>query len=287
MKALLVFIDGLGLRPPAEDNPVNPRVCPTLCRLIDEQSVAIDPRMDVPGLPQSATGQVALYTGVNSALRMGRHKEGFPGPTLNAIIEESNLFKTLDARGLRCCFADGYYADTIDDLRCRRFKSVTTVMALTTPKVIRLAPELLSNQAVLHDLTRESIRTKGFPGPFITPEKAAEHLLLMSLSNDFTLFEYFLSDLAGHSQSYEQASKVLGEIDAFLSALLPPLLEKQMLFLLTSDHGNIEDLSTRGHTANDIPFIAIGPGSETLLANVKRITDITPQLLLVMSRNAE
>ena len=30
MKLLFVFIDGLGLRPPAADNPVNPEVCPAL-----------------------------------------------------------------------------------------------------------------------------------------------------------------------------------------------------------------------------------------------------------------
>lgn len=278
MKVLFFFIDGLGLRPPATDNPITPEICPTLFRLITEHSVAIDPRMDVAGLPQSATGQVALYTGVNSAQRMGRHKEGFPGPTLNAIIEESNLIKALDARGLRCCFADGYYADTIDDLRCRRFKSVTTVMALTTPRVIRLTSELLANQAVLHDFTRESLRPKGFPGPFITPAKAAEHLSLMTLSNDFTLFEYFLSDLAGHSQSIDQAEKVLREIDQFLEVLLPPLIERDVLFILTSDHGNIEDLSTRGHTLNDIPFVAIGPGAEQMLKSVKRITDVAPLL---------
>ena len=55
MKVLFLFIDGVGLRAPAPDNPVRPEVCPVLCSLIEKHSVAIDACLAVDGLPQSAT----------------------------------------------------------------------------------------------------------------------------------------------------------------------------------------------------------------------------------------
>ena len=92
MKILFLFIDGVGMRRAAADNPVNPEVCPTLCRLIDKHSKSIDACLGVEGLPQSATGQATMFTGLNCAKAMGRHCEGFPGPSLRRLIEENNLF---------------------------------------------------------------------------------------------------------------------------------------------------------------------------------------------------
>jgi hypothetical protein len=40
----------------------------------------LDASLCVPGLPQSATGQAALLTGLNAPELMGRHIEGFPPP---------------------------------------------------------------------------------------------------------------------------------------------------------------------------------------------------------------
>ena len=82
MKQLFIFVDGLGLAPPADDNPVRPEVCPAVCGLIGSRSVPLDACLGVPGLPQSATGQATLFCGRNAAAFMGRHVTGFPGPTL-------------------------------------------------------------------------------------------------------------------------------------------------------------------------------------------------------------
>ena len=158
MKVLFLFIDGVGLRPPAPDNPVQPSVCPVLCDQIARHSVEIDACLDVAGLPQSATGQTTMFTGVNAAQYMGRHCEGFPGPSLRKLIEEGNIMTELSRKGLRCRFADAYMVDNVDDLRARRFKSVTTVMALTRPEVISTQEDLRDNLAVTHDITRDSLR---------------------------------------------------------------------------------------------------------------------------------
>lgn len=259
MKALFLFIDGVGLRAPAKDNPVHAGICPVLCHLIESHAVAIDACLDTKGLPQSATGQTAMFTGVNASHYMGRHCEGFPGPSLRKLIEEGNLFMELTRKGLRCRFADAYMVDSVDDLLARRFKFVTTVMALTQPETISIQDDLLANQAVFHDITRHSLHEKGHAVPVITPQQAAEHLIQVARSNDFTLFEFFQTDLAGHSCNYDHACETLKMLDVFLDTVVKLSRTAGMLLILTSDHGNIEDMGTRGHTRNQVPLIALGP----------------------------
>lgn len=283
MKALFIFIDGLGLRLPATDNPVNPAICPTLCQLIQESGTSIDTCLNVPGLPQSATGQATLYTGINAAKAMGRHMEGFPGPSLRTLINEGNILLSLRKFNRHCRFADGYMAESLEDVRTRRFKSVTTVMALTCPESLALREDLLANQAVCHDITRASLPEKGYAGPIISPAKAAEHLIQIALANDFTLFEFFLTDLAGHSRQFEQAVSTLTTLDAFLLPLAAMARETGLLFILTSDHGNIENMSHHSHTFNPVPLVAFGPGSDVMLKNAASLTDITPRLLQLLA----
>jgi len=279
LKVLFIFIDGVGLRAPAKDNPVHAGICPTLCKLIENHSVPIDACLGVKGLPQSATGQTTMFTGVNASQHMGRHCEGFPGPTLKRVIENNNIFMELCRKGLRCRFADAFMISTIDDLLNRRFKSVTTVMALTEPKTIATQEDLLDNQAVSHDITRSHLREKGHDVPLIKPHQAAEHLIQVARANDFTLFEFFLTDLAGHSCSYETACSTLSMLDEFLDAVAALCKATDMLLIITSDHGNIEDMGTRGHTFNQVPLLAIGPQSEKILTNTSTLLQVTPRIL--------
>jgi len=282
VKVLFLFIDGVGLRPPATDNPVHSGICPTLCHLIEQHGVSIDACLEVTGLPQSATGQTALFTGVNASQIMGRHCEGFPGPTLRKLIEQGNLFMDLSRKGLRCRFADAYLVDSVDELRGRRFKSVTTVMALTQPETISIQDDLMANQAVFHDITRKSLQEKGLAIPLVTPPQAAEHLIEVALANDFTLFEFFQTDLAGHSCQYDQACETLRTLDLFLDMAVRLCKTTGLLLILTSDHGNIEDMGTRGHTRNPVPLIALGPGADEIKNLASSLTDITPRLTRLM-----
>ena len=253
-----------------------------LCDLIARHSVPIDARLGVPGLPQSATGQATMFTGVNASQYMGRHCEGFPGPSLRRLIEDGNIMMDLTRKGIRCRFADAYMVDHVDELRTRRFKSVTTVMALTEPRVISTQDDLRENFAVTHDITRESIRDKGHDVKIITPQEAAQHLLSVARAYDFTLFEYFQTDLSGHSRNYDQAVSTLRTLDAFLGAVVELCQISSILLVLTSDHGNIEDMGTRGHTLNQVPLIAVGPGAEQIQAGATSLTDIQPRLTRFM-----
>ena len=70
---------------------------------------------------------------------------------------------------------------------------------------------------------------------------------------------------AGHSQNRERAEGILRTLDAFLKEVVAGRPDDTLL-VVTSDHGNIEDLSTRGHTFNQVPLIAVGPREEEIRA---------------------
>ena len=279
MKVLFLFIDGVGLRAAATDNPVNPEVCPALCRLIAKHGKPIDARLGIDGPPQSATGQATMFTGVNCAAAMGKHCEGFPGPNLRKIVEADNLFIQLRDRGKQGCFSDAYLVDSADELAARRFKSVTTVMALTTPETIRTVDDLQNGQAVMQDLTRETIQDRWPDIAVIPPQRAAEHLAAIARRYDFTLFEFFQSDVAGHSMDYARACAALRTYDRFLASLVRFAEAMGVTLVLTSDHGNIENISERGHTLNPVPFVALGPKEEFLRERVSSLVDVTPAIL--------
>jgi len=284
LKVIYLFIDGVGLREPAADNPVNKEVCPTLWRLIEHHSKPADACLGVEGLPQSATGQATMFTGVNCSQEVGRHCEGFPGAELRKIIEDDNLFIELKKRGKRVKFADAYLVDSVNEVAERRFKSVTTVMALTTPESLSLAEDLVDDRALMQDLTRETIQDRYPDIPVVAPQRAAEHLFQIALGNDFTLYEFFQTDVSGHSMDYARACEVLRVYDQFLSALVRCTEAAGITLVMTADHGNIEAMNERGHTRNPVPFIVFGPGEGWLRDRVNSLQDVTPALLEAFDR---
>ncbi len=276
-RLLLLFVDGLGLAPPGPGNPVSRAVCPALAGFLAEAR-PLDATLGVPGLPQSATGQTALLTGINAAALMGRHVVGFPNRALAKLIEERNLLLLLRQAGYAAVFANAYYADNIGMVRHARRKSATTVAALSGGGRVRLAEDMLRGMAVCHDITRATLRARGYDGPLIEPETAADHLLGVAMKNDFTMFEHFLADRAGHARCQQTAEAVLADYDRFLARLLEQADETGATLMLTSDHGNIENLSCGAHTLNPVPWAVAGPDRTALLDGPRDLTDVAPLL---------
>ncbi|MDF7799943.1 hypothetical protein P4C99_10740 [Pontiellaceae bacterium B1224] len=280
LKILFLFIDGFGMG--SDDpsiNPLrNPRF-PNLGKLLDAAH-PIDACLGVDGKPQSATGQASLLCGINAPQAMGRHIEGFPPPSLKKLIEDENLFSKLRKLGKQPTFANSYWIDDPHKIPLRR-QSVTTVMTLKALKEVRHKQELLSGMAVNHDITRWTMHTRGYDGPLISEEEAAEHLQNVARKNDFTLFEYFITDRAGHSGNPEQVFQCLETLERFLPRAAEFGKEPNQLFLLCSDHGNIEDSTTKTHTKNPVPLIAIGTGAkhDSQWQSLVNLTDITPAIL--------
>jgi hypothetical protein len=281
-RILFLFVDGLGLRDPAPDNPVNDTACPTLCRLIREHAVPLDACLGVPGLPQSATGQAVLFTGVNVPQALGKHVSGFPGPQIREFLERDNLFLALTRQGVRCKFANSYFSVAVSEIATRRLRSVTTVMALTVPETISTGDDLHAGRAVTEDLTRHGIRTRGYDGPQIEPEDAAEHLVALSEVHGFVLFEYFQSDRIGHSLDLARAEAVLATYDRFLRRLTDLVDGTKTLVVLTSDHGNVESMDLGTHTRNPVPLVAYGSGAAAFRKGLRDLTDVAPRVVATL-----
>lgn len=284
-RTLFILVDGLGLGVSDSGiNPIHSGACPCLCRLLAEHAVPVDAGMGVPGIPQSATGQTAIFTGVNAARHMGRHVEGFPGPALREIIRERNLYDQLAELGVSSTFANAYYVSDMAEVKSRKIQSVTTVSALKAFGKVRDRSLMEEGRAVYQDLTRESLRERGYDGPLRTPSQSGRDLVALAGEYDFTLFEYFQTDRAGHKGSREDVCRILGLFDEFLAAILPFPSRPGCLFVLTSDHGNIEESGSRGHSTNPVPLVAIGEGSSFLKKRVKSLTDVTPALVELYRR---
>ena len=279
-RTLFILVDGLGLgaRDPGQ-NPIHSGICPCLQRLLDEHAVPIDAGMGVPGMPQSATGQTALMTGVNAARAMGRHVEGFPGPALRTLIRANNLYDKLARLGFSSTFANAYYVTDVAEVESRRIQSVTTVAALKAFGRVREIAAMLDHLAVCQDLTRESLRERGYQGPLVTPQESARDLRAVAAGYDFTLFEYFQTDRVGHKGSRDDVQRILGLFDAFLTEVISFAEQPGNLFVMTSDHGNIEVAGSPLHSDNPVPLVAIGHGAEFLKTRVRTVTDVTPMLV--------
>jgi bisphosphoglycerate-independent phosphoglycerate mutase (AlkP superfamily) len=93
------------------------------------------------------------------------------------------------------------------------------------------------------------------------------------------MFEHFLTDLAGHAQDMANAVEVLENLEAFLAALLTCADLSKNLVILTSDHGNLEDLSVKTHTRNPVPTILWGTGAVDVAAGIRDLSNIAPAIL--------
>jgi bisphosphoglycerate-independent phosphoglycerate mutase (AlkP superfamily) len=96
---------------------------------------------------------------------------------------------------------------------------------------------------------------------------------------DFSLFEYWASDYAGHKQEMDNAVRLMETFDAVLGGLTA-MWDDNGLILVTSDHGNMDDLSTRKHTTADVPALVIGDKAarEEFSRDLKDLTHIAPAI---------
>jgi bisphosphoglycerate-independent phosphoglycerate mutase (AlkP superfamily) len=71
----------------------------------------------------------------------------------------------------------------------------------------------------------------------------------------------------------------LSQLSEFLVELFKRVDSDKTTVILTSDHGNIEDLSIRTHTLNNVPTVIWGRKKEQVAAKIKNLTDITPAII--------
>ena len=120
----------------------------------------------------------------------------------------------------------------------------------------------------------------------LTAHEAGVHLASLACKYDFAFFEYWLTDYAGHGQKMDDSLRILEQVDAVLGGVLK-VWDDNNLILITSDHGNLEDLSTRRHTLNQVPLLLIG--NSKLRRHFEGITDLTgvfPAILRVIDEES-
>jgi len=295
----LLFVDGLGVAPEGDSNLLSSGRFGGLARLAggvplsglsigqtrhgEESSVkAIDATFGVPGLPQSATGQTALFGGIEAPILEGRHVNGYPTRSLRRALEESNVLKQAREMGLRTTFLNAYRDLDHGAMPCGRRLSCTTVATMAAGIPFRDLTDLRQGRAVYHDITCEMLLARGYDVPAVSPERAAEVACAVTLEHDLVLFEFFMTDIAGHSQDRVDCVRVLGTLDRFVERLLDAARVGEMRVALASDHGNIEDMSTRSHTRAPVPF-AVWGGSrrdrEEALASVDNTSQVARSIL--------
>jgi bisphosphoglycerate-independent phosphoglycerate mutase (AlkP superfamily) len=81
----------------------------------------------------------------------------------------------------------------------------------------------------------------------------------------------------------QAAVEALQSLDRVVAGLLDAWDHGRGTIVITSDHGNMEDLSIRTHTANPVPTILIGREHRKLADEIHDLTDIAPAVVRTVS----
>jgi 2,3-bisphosphoglycerate-independent phosphoglycerate mutase len=305
---LMLFLDGVGIG--KRDPLINALMAAPLRSLRsllgggiptrDQRTLAgshavafpLDATLGVAGLPQSGTGQAALFTGTNAARVAGKHFGPYPYSTLRPILERQNIFRRLRDSGRTACFANAFPKRFFEYMKHHASRMSVTALSCTMTGIPLLqGAELEAGRAISADITNEGWKTLGHPDiEVIQPAEAGRRLAKLSAMHDFVLFEYWKTDYAGHSRSMEEAIVTLERFDAMLGGILGSLDSARTLLLITSDHGNIEDLSVKTHTRHPVPMILYGHRHRemaSLLQGRSRpsLTHVTPAIVEILMKD--
>ncbi|HRN50228.1 MAG TPA: alkaline phosphatase family protein [Anaerolineales bacterium] len=300
MKFLFLFMDGIGFgeNDPAT-NPFAAAKTPNIdallggARLVAGSTpleteraslLALDANLGMPGLPQSATGQAALLTGKNVPKIVGEHYGPKPNKPVAAVINEDNLFKQLSQRGYRSTLLNAYPPMYFKGIESgKRLLSAIPLAVTSAGIALKTHEDMQHGDGFSADFTGEGWRSQlGFTdAPLHTPPQAGRRLAEVTRSYDLAFFEFWPSDYAGHKQDHEGAVSLLEHFDRVMGGLLEAWNDDEGLVLITSDHGNMEDLTRRTHTNNPVPALVIGAPAlrQQFCAGLHDLSQVTPAIL--------
>lgn len=296
MHFVMIFLDGFGLGT-EDSNPIVTAQTPNIDQLLGghllwgDRSIVngktrltpLEATLGVPGTPQSATGQTTLWTGVNAPKVLGYHLNAYPNKKLADVIAEKSIFKQLADRGQQGMFANTFtpqYEQLVAAGKKRH--SASTLSAMAGGVKLRQIPDLRAGRAVYYDMINQVPREAGEDVPLITPEQAGRNLGRLALDYDFTLYESFLTDFFGHKQKWRESVQFIQQIDSFLGGFLQAIENEDVAWLLTSDHGNIEDFAIKGHTQSRVPALAWS-NQAIEWPHWTTLEDVTPGILELLS----
>jgi hypothetical protein len=201
-------------------------------------------------------------------------------------LKNGTLFSTLKESGRSTAFLNAYPPSYYQSIQTgRRLYAAIPQAAVFAGVPLRTIDDLRQGQALSADFTAQGWQTHlGLEDiPTFTPHQAGEQLAFLAGQYDFSFFEYWLSDFAGHRRDMETACRLLESFDQVLSGLLSEWDSQSGLILITSDHGNMEDLNTRRHTYNPVPALLLGSPEmrHDFLNGISftSLTDVAPAIL--------
>jgi len=296
-RVLLLFLDGVGIGP--QDPGLNPFMVASLPNLrgllggalphldapLAESSAAVafplDPLLGIEGLPQSGTGQTALLSGENAPALYGRHFGPWVPVRFRPILVSNNVLSRANAAGLSSAFANAYPSFFAQTPWAKR-PAAPPLAAQAAGVLCRDEVTLSRGEAVASEIVNTGWQERlGFLDlPEVTPREAGRTLAEISAGADLTLFAHYSTDFAGHKKSMAPAVEALERVDDFLGGLIEAL-PSDLLLVVASDHGNLEDVS-QGHTRNPTMALLVGPGAPGLRQGLTRITDVAGLILEVL-----
>jgi len=300
MKILFFFIDGIGLgKNDPEINPFARIDMPVLQNLLGGRKIvsgsapqhtmkgsllSIDAGLGIKGVPQSATGQAALLTGKNVPEAVGHHFGPWPNQIVVDTLQNGNLFKQFNEAGFKAALLNAYPPSYFEAVNSgRRLYSAIPQSVISAGLSLMTLEDLKTGRALSADFTAQGWRDRLnlADTPLLTPYLAGARMAELADAYDFSFFEYWLSDYAGHHQDMEQACDLLITIDHVLDGLVTNWDNSAGIILITSDHGNMEDLSTRRHTTNHVPALLIGAPHlrRDFINDLHDLTDVAPTIL--------
>jgi 2,3-bisphosphoglycerate-independent phosphoglycerate mutase len=295
-KVFLFFVDGLGIgEPDPEKNPCASPDIKLLNHFIGEKfpktilmngfACSLDAALGVPGLPQSATGQTTLLTGHNAAKLLGYHLPGFPNEKLRRLIYDHSILKKIRDAGKTGGFINAYTPlyFKYGPEKLRKRLSVTSHATLASGFQFFNLDDVRQERSIYQEFTNQSLIEKGHQLPVYSPEKAGQILAQAIQQLDFSLYEYFQTDRAGHSGNWDFARGALLKIEQLLLTVLSTVNLSGMTIIFTSDHGNIEDLSVRTHTRNPAMTLIWGYQAEILARRLQSIENIAAEILQLLN----
>jgi 2,3-bisphosphoglycerate-independent phosphoglycerate mutase len=300
MRILLIFIDGIGL---ADDDPsTNPFAVaqlPTLHTLSNgkrwlrstgrqtsERAVFLptDACLGVSGRPQSGTGQAIIVTGKNISQLIGRHYGPKPDIKTRTILDQNNFFKQVVARGKTATLLEAYPPSWHERInRGKNLPSSYQYAARTANVPFLGEAELRSGNALSGDWTGEGWRTHlGYDDtPVLSPFDAGARLVELARRYSFSFFPHWATDIVGHRGTIGDAVKLLETFDGVMAGILSNWDDDEGLIIITSDHGNMEEIGNRRHTENDVPTVVIGKQKE-IFYDLINLADIVPRMAKVL-----
>jgi hypothetical protein len=301
--AHIFFLDGVGLG--GSDPAVNPFVTadmPYLSDLLGSSDwylqgngrisstratlVPTDANLDMPGRPQSATGQATILTGRNVPRLIGEHYGPKPNPAVARVIEQGSLVLEVASAGGEAALITPYPQGYFDAINSgRRMYSAVPLAVTSAGYPLFGAEELRAGEAVSPGFTGQGWHDMlGYKDiPILSLFDSGRQIGAIAGQYDLSFFEHWPSDRSGHRGPVGDAVAHLEMIDTAVGGLLEAWDDQAGMLIITSDHGNIEEKNHRQHTRNPVPTILVGAGHADLAQDIHNLADIASVVRQVLS----